>query len=420
MLAPYQPNWVSHEPRLKVCMLAACPFPANHGTPGSIREMSEAIAARGHEVHVVTYHIGQDLPVRGLHLHRITPLTRETGVVVGPTMRRPLYDLQMVFKTLQVIKQHHVDLLHAHAYEAGLIAWLCRLMTGLPVVYSGHNTMTDELASYRFIRPACLARGLGKLLDAMVPRLAQRCLPHSANIARFFRDMGLAARTEPVVNFGIDLDWARHGDGAMVRRRHDLTTEPVVLYTGVLDQFQRIDLLLESFALVRELRARLLLVTTIPCAKHEAAIRAHAERLGIADRVILTEPQPLGELRHYLAACDVAVVPRPRASGFPIKLLNYLAAEKPCVLFASSASTGLAHGDNCYLAQPDTAAALADALSTVIADAALQQRLGRNGYEFVRAKHDRNVIAQEICATYLRTLAAAHYHEAALAHAALA
>src|SRR5436309_10781875 len=90
----------SGEPRLSVCMLAACPFPANHGTPGSIREMAEAISAEGHDVHIVTYHFGEDIPVRGPQLHRITPLTGEQAVVVGPTVRRPLYDLQMVFKTL--------------------------------------------------------------------------------------------------------------------------------------------------------------------------------------------------------------------------------------------------------------------------------------------------------------------------------
>ncbi|WP_315681641.1 hypothetical protein, partial [Escherichia coli] len=78
-----------------VCMLAACPFPATHGTPGSIREMAEAVAERGHDVHVVTYHFGEDVPMRGFHLHRIPALTRESRVVVGPTVRRPLYDLMM-------------------------------------------------------------------------------------------------------------------------------------------------------------------------------------------------------------------------------------------------------------------------------------------------------------------------------------
>src|SRR5436305_442943 len=115
------------EPRLTVCMLAPTPFPANQGTPGSIREMAEAITERGHEVHIVTYHLGQDIPVKGPHVHRIAPLLRESSIFVGPTSRRPLYDLQMVFKTLQVVRRHPPDLLHAHGYEAGLIAWLCRL-----------------------------------------------------------------------------------------------------------------------------------------------------------------------------------------------------------------------------------------------------------------------------------------------------
>src|SRR5207247_4972224 len=93
----------------------------------------------------VTYHFGEDIPVRGPRLHRVKPWTKETAVVVGPTIRRPLYDLQMVFRTLQVIKAHEPHLLHAHGYEAALVAWLCWLVTRIPVVYSGHNTMADEL-----------------------------------------------------------------------------------------------------------------------------------------------------------------------------------------------------------------------------------------------------------------------------------
>jgi glycosyltransferase involved in cell wall biosynthesis len=390
-------------------MLAACPFPANHGTPGSIREMAEAVVEEGHEVHVVTYHFGEDIPVKGPRLHRITPLTGESAVVVGPTVRRPLYDLQMVFKTLEVIRRHRPDLIHAHGYEAALAGWLCRLATGLPLVYSGHNTMGDELASYDFIRPRWLADGLARLLDAFVPRLGDRCLPHSANLDRFFRRMGLQGRTEPVVPFGIDLDWVEGGDGNGVRQRYGLGQGPVVLYTGVLDQFQRLDLLLEAVArLTRyEPAAKLLVVVTIPNERHLAAIRGRAEQLGIAGQVVLTEPQPLASVRDFLMACDVAVVPRPQAPGFPIKLLNYLAARRPCVLFASSASRGLIHRENAFLVAPDTSAALGEALLEVLRDGELRRRLARNGHQFVRDHHDRRLVARQVCATYLRTLAAA-------------
>src|SRR5262249_28406337 len=146
---------------------------------------------------------GEDIAVKGPRLHRITPWTSESTVVVGPTSRRPLYDLQMVFKTLQVVRRHRPHVLHAHGYEAALAAWLCRAVTGVPVVYSGHNTMADELPTYGFIRPRWLATALARLLDVLVPRLGDRCLPHSTNIERFFHGLGLRARTEPVVNFGI-------------------------------------------------------------------------------------------------------------------------------------------------------------------------------------------------------------------------
>src|SRR5262245_24110186 len=46
---------VAHAPapsKLRVCMLAACPFPANHGSPGAVREMSEGLAGLGHDVHI--------------------------------------------------------------------------------------------------------------------------------------------------------------------------------------------------------------------------------------------------------------------------------------------------------------------------------------------------------------------------------
>jgi 1,2-diacylglycerol 3-alpha-glucosyltransferase len=393
------------EARLKICMLAACPFPANHGTPGSIREMAEAIAERGHEVHIVTYHFGEDIQVSGPRLHRISPLTGESSVVVGPTVRRPLYDLQMVLKALQVIRRQRCDLIHAHGYEAALIAWLCRTVTGLPIVYSGHNTMADELPSYHFIRPRWLAEALARLLDAFVPRIADQCIPHSVNIEQFFHRMGLRERTEPVVSFGIDLDRVSHGDGTAVRRRYGLGPGPVILYAGVMDGFQRLDLLLEAMALVirSEPRAKLLMIVSIPHAKHLDAIHRHAAGLGIAEHVVLTDPQPLAAVREILAAGDVAVVPRPQAPGFPIKLLNYMAARRPCVLFASSAS-GLSHRENALLVAPDTSQALGEAILEVLRDDELRQRLGHNAYQFVRDHHDRRLTTQRVCAAYYRTL----------------
>jgi 1,2-diacylglycerol 3-alpha-glucosyltransferase len=393
------------EPKLKVCVLAACPFPANHGTPGSIRELVEATAERGHEVHVVTYHIGENLPLKGAQLHRIPDLTGERGVIVGPTKLRPFYDLQMIFKAIQVIRRHKLDLIHAHGYESALVAACCRPVVRRPVLYSAHNRMGDELASYDFFRSQRVANALAWVLDRTVPRIGDRCIPHSVNLQQFLLARGLAARSEPVLNFGVDIDRERTSNRDELRHRCGLGDEPIVLYSGVIDQFQRVDLLLGAMVHVlrRVPRAKLLLLSTIPNAKYEHDLRAEAARLGISNQVILKVPTDMERGLRLLPLCDVAVVPRPGTPGFPIKLLNYMIAQRPCVIYASSAS-GLSHGEHVWMAGEDTPESLGAAITRVLRDPQLRTRIAAGGHRFVCARHDRRVIAAHLCGAYVRLL----------------
>ena len=175
-----------------------------------------------------------------------------------------------------------------------------------------------------------------------------------------------------------------------------------------MDQFQRLDLLIEAMAKVTEFvpDARLMMVRTIPNDHQFHALQNQIDRLGIREKVVFTQPQKLPEVRQLLAACDVAVVPRPQTPGFPIKLLNYMAARKPAVLFASSAS-GLTHGENALLVDEDTAAALADGILTLLKNKQLRQHIGQGGYEFVLTHHDRRAMARQVVASYRRTLESA-------------
>jgi glycosyltransferase involved in cell wall biosynthesis len=393
------------EPQLKIAVLAACPFPANHGTPGSIRELAEATAARGHQVHIVTYHFGDDRPLRGVRLHRIPDWTGETAITVGPTRYRPLYDMLLAWESIRVVRKYRLDLIHAHGYEAALAAGLCRLVTGRPVIYSAHNTMGDELASYDFFRFKWMARSLAWLLDRTVPRLGDRCIPHSPNLARFLVERGLQARCEEILPFGINLSDVPPDEGRVWRTYYQLGSDPIVLYAGVMDRFQRLDLLLHAMErVVRQIpRARLVFVVTVSSARQQEAIWQLARELGIERNILMTDPQDMdGALRHLWMA-DVAVVPRPKTPGFPIKLLNYMSTRRPCVIFASSAN-GVTHGKHVWQVEPDTPAALAKGILHLLANPAQQRELGRNAFDFVRRNHDRSLLAARVCTAYLRML----------------
>jgi glycosyltransferase involved in cell wall biosynthesis len=208
-----------------------------------------------------------------------------------------------------------------------------------------------------------------------------------------------------VLNFGVDVQRQQHCNREELRKNCGLGDEPIVLYSGVIDQFQRVDLLLGAMVhvLQRIPRAKLLLLSTIPNAKYEHDLRAEAARLGISSHVILKVPTDMERGLRLLPICDVAVVPRPCTPGFPIKLLNYMIAERPCVVFASSTSA-LTHGENVWMAGEDTSESLGLAITRVLRDHNLRTRIATGGHRFVREHHDRRRVAANLCGSYVRLL----------------
>src|SRR5881392_4268592 len=80
-----------------IAMVAACPFPANHGSAASIREMSDTLVDMGHDVHIVTYPFGQeDIKVRRAKVHRTGSFRPEMNAKVGPSPGKFSLDFQLL------------------------------------------------------------------------------------------------------------------------------------------------------------------------------------------------------------------------------------------------------------------------------------------------------------------------------------
>jgi 1,2-diacylglycerol 3-alpha-glucosyltransferase len=153
----------------KIAMVAACPFPANYGFPGAIREIAQSLASRGHEVHVVTYPFGEDLPVNRLTIWRCSGWKKQRSrICSGPSLEKLFLDLFLLIKLCSVIRRQKIDLIHVHNYEGLLLGVIAKLISGRPLFYSAINLMSDELHLYKFSRPAFLARWIARLLDSFV------------------------------------------------------------------------------------------------------------------------------------------------------------------------------------------------------------------------------------------------------------
>jgi glycosyltransferase involved in cell wall biosynthesis len=387
-------------------MVAACPFPANHGSPASIREMSEALARRGHRIHVITYPMHQPIPLQGVQIHRIGHWLRRRPVTVGPTWYKPLLDVLMIFALVRCIKREGLELIHAHNYEGALIGYAAQRLTGRPLLYNAVNTMGDELPSYGLIRPKALAVGLARLLDTYVPRSADYLTVVSEELRAFVRARGVAPERITVVPAGVNPEMFDGADPSALRQQLQLGAAPLVLYTGTLDPFQRLDYLLR--AMVRVVTsvpsARLVLCANLAKAEDMARLREQAGALGIAERVVILPQAALAQLPTTLAAADVTVCTRPACPGFPVKLLNYMAARKAIVTFAGSAK-GLRHLETAYVVADHDWEGLAQGITTLLGDRALAQRLGERARRAITGTFDWPSLAERIEGVYRRMLA---------------
>jgi glycosyltransferase involved in cell wall biosynthesis len=388
--------------KYRVAMVAACPFPANHGSPASIREMSEALVRLGHEVHVVTYPIQEDIPVVGVHIHRVhVPFMNSGSVKVGPSFEKFLFDPLMVFKLWWVIRKYKIDVIHAHNYEGALVGWLAKLFTGRPMLYNAVNSMADELPTYNFIKPKKLAVWLGKFLDSLVPHTGNFVTVVSDSLKDFLLFKGVSEEKLKVVPAGVNLDMFANGDGDKIRQRHGLVGTPIVMYTGTLEQFQRIDYMLQAMQHVKKTHpdAVSVFVGNIPHKANQELFTAMAKELGIEDRVVFVNSVPLSELSDYLAAADVTVVPRPECPGHPVKLLNYMAAGKATVSFEGGAK-GLHHMFNGYLVKDHDSLELGRGISFLLERPDIRQTLSQNALNTIQGNFDWETLAKGILIIY--------------------
>ena len=383
-----------------IAMVAACPFPANHGTPAAIKEMSEELARRGHSVRVVTYPLRHEIPVTGVEIDRVAQVGSNREVSVGPSYQRLAFDALLVFKLFQVVRRHKVEVIHAHNYEAALVGGLVGKFTGVPVLYNAINTMIGELPSFNFIRPRALAVGLAKVLDYVVPRMADIIITDTEELRSFILDKGVDPERVITIHSGVRPEMFAGADGSRVRDRFAAGDGPLIIYTGTFDDFQGLDYLMAAFKIVHERKpaASLLLVGSTINPAHRAKYERMAADLGFVSRFRMTSCT-LDELPDFLAAADVAVVPRPESAGIPTKLLNYMAAGNAIVSFKQSA-TILKHRETALLIEPATAENFAQGIVSLLDDPALAQRLRANVKSFVVGRFDWPSIAAKLEAVY--------------------
>ncbi len=305
---------LSERPPLRIVQVATLGFPSDQGSQVYVGGMCRALARRGHRVSLLCYGHGRGVVRGDYEVIRAPRVPGYSRLRAGPDLVKPWLDLCLA----GLLARQPADVLHAHNYEAPLAAILGRRRRKIPLFYSAHTTLEEELPTYFTGRMGTeIARRMGWGLDRAIPRLADHAIGLNSGMVE--RLTALGCRSVSIQYPGVDAE-------DLIRSPPLCRDGPWVIYAGNPDRYQDLDVLVA--AMERVDGAGLLLVGASPFEG------LNLQRL---NRVRVVEESDFQRVRGWLSSATVAVLPRSQCSGYPIKLLNYLGMGLPTVAAEGSA-----------------------------------------------------------------------------------
>lgn len=362
--------------KLNIAMVGACPLPANNGTSSRILRMSEGLLERGHNVEIITYPVGDssiDYDSR-LKIHRIRPPFKYSKTETGPTREKPFLDLQLSIKIKKILAQKEFDIVHCHHLEGFVSSLPASKITDTPCIFDAHTDVMSELIGHGLFPNNAILERTARTMEKKIYSKADGIITVSERLKSYFTKENIMKKEDVhVVSTGIDLENFTAVEEISFQK--DFPKENLVIYTGNLDPYQGFENLLKAMKYVVEeiSDAILLVVGDEGIDKYEDM----SSRLEIENSVIFEGTQPFSKMPSYLNLADVAVSPRTEPTGFPQKILNYMAMGLPTVSFEASAKP-INNEKEGIIVQNHNINDFANGIVSLLRDKKKARRLGRN------------------------------------------
>ena len=328
-------------PAYNVLMLAPTMFFADYGAHVRILEEATSLRELGHRVTIVAYPNGRD--ISGLDVVRCWGVPFNYRIIVGSSRHRFYLDVMLGLKSLVTTMRVKPDIIHAHLHEGALIGTVLSKLWRVPLVFDFQGSMTSELIDHHFLDPQSRLYRPLRWLEERIDHLPQAVITSSRNAAHLLRtEFGRTDGEVYTVADCVDPN-AFHPqvlapeERSALRQRYGIPPEAVVVvYLGILQDYQGIPHLIRAAKLVTERRPdTYFLIMGFP---NQARYRDLAVSIGVLDHVRLPGLIPREDNPSHLALGDIAAAPKLSATEGAAKLLYYMAMGLPVVAFDTPVS----------------------------------------------------------------------------------
>ncbi|MFZ5432949.1 MAG: N-acetyl-alpha-D-glucosaminyl L-malate synthase BshA [Calditrichota bacterium] len=340
-------------------------YPTYGGSGVVATELGLALAERGHEIHFFStarpFRLGAFRP--GVYFH-------EVPVVHYSLFEHTPYTLTLSSTLYETIKQHGLDVIHAHyAIPHAAAAYLAKQMGGgkPPVVTTLHGTDITLVGSHAAYAP--------------VVKFTIDSSDRATAVSQFLAEttcqrIGVTREIRVIPNFVCQTIY-RRTERPVLRELLAPNGMPVLLHISNFRPVKRVHDLMHAFIEVRKhLRCRLLLVGDGP---ERARAEQIAQEAGVLEDVLCLGNQT--EIVELLSIADVYCLPS-ETESFGLSALEAMACEVPVV---ASRVGGLpevvADGETGYLFEMGNPKEMAERILQICGDPQRRREMGQAARE---------------------------------------
>ena len=330
--------------------------------------------------------------VDGWHFHRTQEKVEPSRIPGVGEMRL----MNATTRRLQALAERlRPDILHAHSPVLNAIPALrVGKRLGIPVVYEVRAFWEDAAVDHGTHAEWGLRYRMTRALETWALKRADHVTTICEGLRQDIVARGIPEDRVTVIPNAVDIEKFPIGGAAdeSLQTQLGLAGATVIGFIGSFYAYEGLDLLLDAFPRVLEAMptARVLLVGGGP---QDAALKAQAQRLGIADKVVFTGRVPHADVNRYYDLVDILAYPRHsmRLTELvtPLKPLEAMAQAR--LLVASDVGGHrelIEHGVNGILFKAGSAEHLADAVIDLARARDLWPQLKLAGRTFVEQQRN--------------------------------
>lgn len=384
---------------MKILMIAPQPFFQPRGTPISVLHRINTLSKLGHEVDLVTYHLGQTIPFENVNYHRIPNLPFVKKISIGPSKIKIVLDFFVILKTLKLLLLNDYDVIHSHE-EAGFFgAWLAKRFGALHL-YDMHSSLPQQLTNFKFTKAKVLIDVFEKLesntinnsdaliticpelynyVDKLFPEKKQVLIENVAENSRVFGEPDLG-----------DFD---------IKKKYNLNSNTIVLYAGTFEPYQGLDLLIESG---KSVVSKVKNVTFLLVGGHADQVAKYKQQVAdgkLQDYFIFTGQVKPEMVPKFVESADILVTPRIEGNNTPLKIYSYLRSGKPIVATKHITHTQVLD-ENVAVLTECNASSFAEGLVNILNDEELQKKVAANAKALAEEKYSYEVYLEKTRGIY--------------------